>query len=109
MIVEIVGKRAAVAVLRDDVVGGLAFYNLVEFDDIRVVKLKQHGDFIEDYLLVQEQVVAKRDYLHCAFFVRFHANRLENYSKTTLTDFVKHLVLFVDVALLDLDEALLVQ
>lgn len=51
----------------------------------------------------------RRDDLHCAFFMGGQAYGLEDRSEAAFADFMQHLVFFVDVALLDLDDVLLIQ
>ena len=51
----------------------------------------------------------KRDNLHCTFFVGCQTDGLEDCPEAAFSDFVKHLVLFIDISLLDFDEIFLVQ
>lgn len=51
----------------------------------------------------------KRDDLHCSFLVGVQTYGFEDCPKAAFSNFVKHLVLFIYVSLLNLDNILLIQ
>ena len=83
---EVIPKRPAFAVFRDDVVGGAFADGFIHLDDVGVVEAGKSGYFVEEELALEGCAIFERHDFHCPQLARGFASCLVDDPETALTN-----------------------